>query len=204
MRRQVDAGVEDLLIRIGSVRLGRFRLSSGRESYVYVDLRIVPFHPDVFKAILERMAPLVERIRADAVAGVATGGIPWSTGLGLLLSMPSTYVRAREKGYGTSRKVEAPVEGKRVVVVDDVATTGSSIAGAVETLRSEGATVEDAVVVVERGIEAREMLGAMGVRLHSVTSLRAVVGRLAALQGYSPELVRMAMIEAGISDGLEG
>ncbi|MEB3861010.1 MAG: orotate phosphoribosyltransferase [Desulfurococcales archaeon] len=203
MKSYPTANPEDILLEIGSVKLGRFKLSSGRESSIYVDLRVATFKPSHFKALLGMAASIVEGLGVDAIAGVATGGIPWSTGIGIILSMPSTYVRPREKGHGTSRRVEADVEGLRVAVIDDVATTGSSLLGAIEALRLSGATVEHAVVVVERGSEARRRLARAGVRLYSITTLERIIDRLEETGKYSPQLIREARREVTGND-MEG
>ncbi|MCE4602130.1 MAG: orotate phosphoribosyltransferase [Desulfurococcales archaeon] len=202
MKGSRPVGPEDVLLEIGSVRLGRFKLSSGGESSIYIDLRLATFKPRQFKTLIGMAAGIVEKLGVDAVAGVATGGIPWSTGIGLILSIPSTYVRPKEKGYGTSRRVEADVSGLKVAVIDDVATTGSSILGAVEALRLSGATVEHAVVIVERSGDARKRLAQAGVKLYSLTTLERIIDRLGEAGHYSHQLIREARMEV-LGHGLE-
>ena len=182
-----------ILVETGSLKLGRFKLSSGGYSSVYIDLRTVPFYPKSFREVLEMAADIVRGIKIDALAGVATGGIPWSTGLGLLLETPSTYVRPKEKGHGTSRRVEANVDGLRVLVVDDVATTGSSILGAVDALRASGAIVEEAMVIVDRGASRR--LREEGVTLYSVATLKEVLEALRGMGAYEDRMIEEALKE---------
>ena len=169
------------LARSGAVKKGRFVLSSGRVSSVYVDLRMVPSMPRLFRLALSLLYTRAYGIleASDAIAGVATGGIVWSTGLALLSGKPSGYVRPERKEHGASRRVELHVpRGSRVLLVDDVATTGASLAGAVEALRDEGYTVSHALVVVDRGEGAAERLAGMGVRLLSLLSLEDILGAL--------------------------
>lgn len=160
------------LWRVGAVREGRFLLSSGKVSSIYVDLRRIPSHPRVFRLALSLLhsttAGLLEDI--DVVIGIATGGIQWAIGLALVSGMPAGYVRLKGKGHGLDRSVEAGVKG-RALLVDDVATTGGSMLRAVEALRSEGYTVQYAAVVVDRGEGAYDALKDAGVELVSVLRL---------------------------------
>ncbi len=199
------ARVAEMLVEAGALKLGEFRLSSGGVSRVYIDLRILPFKPRLFREAVEMYSTVAGRVVGeggiDALAGVATGGIPWAIGLGLLMGMPATYVRSSAKDHGTSRLVEAPVRGVKVLVVDDVATTGASIARAVGVLRSSGARVEDAIVFIDREHGARELLASMGVRLHRVTTLREVLASILASNLLPRNMVIEALEEMGGSVG---
>ena len=177
-------GLEDyaarLIVEAGIVYRGEFTLASGRRSDVYVDLRRVLGIPRLFKTLASLLYALhgVVLEEAQAIAGVATGGIPWATALSLLSGKPLGYVRPRPKDHGLGRGVEGLTPPMRVVVVDDVATSGESILNAVRVLRSEGFEATDALVLVDRGEGAAERLKANGVRLHSLTSLGRIKGLL--------------------------
>ncbi len=165
-----------LLSGIGALRFGEFVLSSGARSPVYVDLRIVPSYPKVFRTVLSLLASVAatEAGDAEAVVGVATGGVPWATGVAYLLGLPLGYVRPERKGHGTGRLVEGDIRGC-TLVVDDVATTGGSLARAVEALRGIGARPCYALVVVDREQGAGERLAGLGARLLRVTTLRELL-----------------------------
>jgi len=176
--------VEECLWRIGAVQRGLFKLSSGRVSDVYVDLRKLPSHPAEFREVVRSMAKLAERFNADYVCGIAVGGLPLATALAYELGKPLIYVRKERKDYGTMKQLEGNyVKGARVLLVDDVATTGGTLSEATRVLRSEGLEVEAALVVVDREEGAREAMKSLGVELLSLTTLRKLLEVSGSAQG---------------------
>ncbi len=159
------------------LKFGRFKLSSGLESPFYVDLRGVLGDTDLFRWVVERYREAAAKLDFDVVVGVATGGIPYASVLGYLMGRPIGYVRPETKGHGTERQVEgADVAGKRVLVVDDVLTTGRSVAGAIHAVRSAGGVAVGVLVFLDR-----EQCGAVkvkaetGVEVYSVYKIRDVL-----------------------------
>ncbi|MGC8932013.1 MAG: orotate phosphoribosyltransferase [Candidatus Methanodesulfokora sp.] len=161
---------------IGAVKLGDFVLSSGMRSPVYLDLRIVPSHPRIFRKIVDLSVETLKRVEFDAICGIATGGLPLSSVIAYLMEKPLIYFRRSEKEHGTMKRIEGEVkEGMNVIVMDDVATTGGSILEAVKALRDQKAVVRRAFVVVDRGQGAKKNLMAEGVELMSITTLKKVL-----------------------------
>ncbi len=176
--------VAELLKGAGVVKRGRFKLSSGKVSSVYVDLRILPSRPLAFREVIEEMAKVVEGWGFDAICGIAVGGLPMAACLAYRLLKPLIYLRRNRKDHGTGRIVEGDVEADAsVLVVDDVATTGSTLAWAVGILRKQGYRVDRALVVVDREEGAREKLREVGVELVSLTTLREILGGEIRAQG---------------------
>ena len=176
-------GAEDLLASIlsdsGAVLFGEFRLASGRLSHIYIDLRRLLGRPSSFRIVASLLASRVEDLKGslgvDLLAGVATGGIAWASAVALLTGMPAAYVRPR-KEHGTEAEVEGgSVEGRRALIIDDVATTGQSIAAAAGALRRAGAVPVAALVVVDREQGARELLRGEGLQLYSLATLRGLL-----------------------------
>lgn len=159
-------------MRAGSLLQGEFRLSSGGISRFYVDVRRVYSHPSEAKVVASALAELASNLGCDVVAGVESGGIPLATMVAYILDKPLVYVRKKPKEHGTQRMIEGDPEVKGVaVVIDDVATTGSSILRAVSALREAGFSVRNALVVVDRGEGAAQALEKEGVELHALLTL---------------------------------
>lgn len=173
------------LYRVGAIKFGRYTLKSGQESPVYLDLRVVPSKPQLFREIVEVAAETLGSLSADGVVGVATGGLVWSSTLAYRAGLPHFYVREEKKTHGTSSSVEGgdPSILKRPVIVDDVATSGSSIASAASALEAAGAKPTQALVIVDREQGAREKLAALNITLHSCFTLTEI---LEGLRGRVP------------------
>jgi orotate phosphoribosyltransferase len=167
------------LFRIGSLRFGRFTLSSGKTSAYYLDLRMVPSFPEVYSLVVSAYREMVLSLgesKFDLIAGVATAGVAFSSPLAFLLKKPMVYVRREEKGHGLGRLVEGAVRpGLKALVVDDLATTGGSLISAVEALRREAVTVSHAAVLVDRLEGGSDSLRDVGVKLRSYASVTELV-----------------------------
>ncbi len=173
------ASLADVLFRIGALRFGKFTLSSGRASSYYLDLRVIPSYPDAYAMVVEAYRELADRIGGpsfDAIGGVATAGVTIASPLAFVLKKPMVYVRREEKGHGLGRLVEgAVIPGWKVLVVDDLVTSGESVTSAVEALRKEGCKVTDAIVLVDRLEGGERNLKAIGVKLNPFAQIRELV-----------------------------
>ena len=176
--------VIELLRRSNCIKLGKFVLSSGAESSIYIDLRSILSHPREFKLLVKLCSKSIENLNFDILAGIESSGIPLATALALEHEKPMIYVRKEAKAHGLAKRIEGDIflDG-RALIIDDVATTGSSIESAVKALRSEGLAVSDAFVVVDREEGARERLDSIGVRLSSLITLSQLVSGLEAAGG---------------------
>lgn len=169
------------LLKSNSLRFGVFTLASGKQSSYYIDLRVLPSFPPHFRLAIGAMKDVVARNvgEFDTLASVPTSGLVFGSALAFEMNKPFIYARKESKGYGTGKTVEGFLKpGSRVVVVDDVATTGTSISSAVETIRANGALVENVVALVDRHEGGEERLKKLGVKLHAVVGIDEIVNAL--------------------------
>lgn len=156
---------------------------SGIRSPVYVDNRRLPFWPALWRIVIEGFGQVIaaEDLPLEVIAGIAVAGIPHSAALAYALRAPSVFVRPEPKDHGTRSQVEGgDVRGKRVLLVEDLVTTGGSSLGGVVALRDAGATVTDCLCITSYGFpEAAAAFEAARVRLWPLTPFRAIVAEAA-------------------------
>ena len=167
----------------GIIRFGDFTLASGKKSSYYVDLRLVPSFPHQFRRMIKHLQNTVSdeigMDNFDAIASVPTGGLVIASALAFETVKPLVYVRSQAKSYGTGKLVEGLVtNGMRVLVVDDVATTGGSVINGIKELRKEGAVISDAYVIVNRLEGAQDSLGQENVRLRHLLDILSIAKTL--------------------------
>ena len=152
------SSVAHILLDIDAVKLSPkepFTWASGIKSPIYCDNRQilgdVEAHRKVIQLLIEQLGQYAE---ADVIVGTATAGIPHATLIADRLGKPSAYVRGSKKAHGTARQIEgAAVKGKRVVVIEDLISTGGSSLNAVEALQADGAEVSAVVAIFSYGIK---------------------------------------------------
>jgi orotate phosphoribosyltransferase len=147
------------LLRIKAVQINPaeyFTWTSGLKSPIYCDNRITMSHPNVRRLITAAFVNLVEKMESkpDIVAGCATAGIPHAAWLSDRLNLPMVYVRSQPKGHGKGNQVEGDsVEGKKVLVIEDLISTGGSSLEAVDALRKSGAEVLEVMSIFTYGLQ---------------------------------------------------
>ena len=147
---------------------GEFRLRSGETSTEYFDKYLFEADPPLLREIAEGMAALVPA-GAEVLAGLELGGVPLTTVLSQLTGLPAAFVRKRAKTYGTRKLAEgAEVAGQRVVVVEDVITSGGQVVASARDLRALGADIVGVLCVIDREQGGRERLAAEGLELTSL------------------------------------
>ena len=160
----------------GCLKFGKFILSSGRESNVYIDLRLLYSYPRYFRKVVDALIKVAQEKSFDCIGGVPMGGLPISAVVAFSLGKPYIYVRKREKSHGRRRRIEGELSiCKNIMVIDDVATTGGSLRDAIQLLKDSGSIVREALVVVDREEGASENLLNVGVRLISLVTLRDIL-----------------------------
>jgi orotate phosphoribosyltransferase len=178
LQRQIAAE----LLAIGAVKLQPtepFRWASGWNSPIYCDNRLTLSHPKLRSLIKEELVNLIKTHfpDAEAIVGVATAGIPQAALLADALELPLLYVRPKPKDHGTKSQIEGSLLPKqKVVVVEDLISTGKSSLAAVEVLRSEGAEVLGMVAIFTYGFPiAQEAFESQNLPLHTLSNYSALL-----------------------------
>ncbi len=167
----------------GIIKFGDFTLASGKHSSYYVDLRLVPSYPIEFRKMVKYLENQIsENIgldNFDSIVSVPTGGLVIASALAIETVKPLIYVRSKPKDYGTSKTVEGKIhEGMKVVMIDDVSTTGGSVVNALKSLKEVNILVKDAYVIVNRMEGADEALLELGVKMHSILNILQITEAL--------------------------
>ena len=193
MTGQVDRLLARSLMDLGAVLLrpsAPFTWASGWHSPIYCDNRRVLSSPEVRSFVAQALADEAARLypEAEVVAGVATGAIAHGVLAADRLGNPFVYVRPKPKDHGTGSQIEGVLEpGRKVVVIEDLISTGMSSLAAVDALRKAGADVLGMVAIFTYGFDvAREAFEKAGVRLTTL-SCYSVLAEEARDRGYIDE-----------------
>lgn len=165
------------LTHIEAVRYGEFTLKSGRKSSVYVDMRRVISFPKTMRLLADAIWERITFLEYEAICGVPYSAIPFATTVSIQYDKPLLLMRKEAKAYGTGQWLEGVYKkGDRVVVIEDVITTGNSLLDVVKRLEDEGIRVTDLVCIVDREEGARELLTSNGYNVHSLLTLSELTG----------------------------
>jgi orotate phosphoribosyltransferase len=150
---------------------GTFVLRSGLTADRYFDKYRFESDPVLLAEIVKELVPLVPP-DTEGLAGLELGGIPLATVLSAATGLPAYFVRKQAKKYGTERLCEGgDIDGKRLLIIEDVVTTGGQILLSAQDLRSEGAAVGHAICVIDRQAGGSERLAAEGIVLRHLFTM---------------------------------
>ncbi len=147
---------------------GDFTLRSGRKSKYYLDKYLFEAQPAILRELGERFARHVTR-ETTRIAGAELGGVALAASASMASGLPFVIIRNAKKDYGTKKMYEGRLEeGDRLLLVEDVATTGGQVLEAARTIAEAGATVEKIVAVIDRQEGARENIEKAGFRFDAL------------------------------------
>ena len=177
------------LLGVGAVRLNvaePFTFVSGIKSPIYCDNRKMIGYPEERKAVIDGYVEVLKEKEFDVIAGTATAGIPWAAFIAERLNVPMAYIRGEKKDHG--RQIEgADFEGKKVIVIEDLISTGGSSIKAVEAARAAGAKEVEVVAIFSYEFEkAITNFAAAGIPWTNLSDFTTLIG-VATEQKYLTE-----------------
>ena len=155
--------------------VGNFVLTSGKISPYYLDLRRLSNYYDIFSEVVNRAIDKIKGLEFDMIIGIATDGIPFASFIACRMGKPLGYIRMKKKSHGAGKVLEADVNGKKILLVDNVATTGASLLKAIKTIEAEGGKVVASLVIIDRLEGAEKRLAEKGVKLFSVYKITEIL-----------------------------
>jgi orotate phosphoribosyltransferase len=184
----------NILLKLDVLKFGVFKLSSGKASPYYIDLRVIPSFPDAFREICdfyaEYIANQIGLKNFDRIAGVPVAGIIFASQVAYNLKKPFLYVRKGVRMHGRERRVEGVLaSGDRVLLIDDLVTTGLTLKKTIDAVRAEGGVVTDAVVFLDRE-EGKQQLEKSGIKLHSLLKVSEIANTLYELGAIDHESLK--------------
>lgn len=167
-----DQKIAQLLIDHAIVKQGNFTLRSGAQSSLYVDMRRIFGNIDLLKQIATCTLKQLSPDSYDAICGVPYGAVPLATSIALLGNKPLIMMRKEVKKYGTQQRIEGVWHpGDRIILIEDVMTTGQSVLEAAKALQEEGLVVHAIVVIVDREQGGGQLLASHGYQLYALTTI---------------------------------
>jgi len=169
------AWFKKVLVDCGAVKYGDFQLASGKKSEYYADIKIALTRPDILKVIAQAMTPHTSGYAR--IAGVELGAVPIVVAVSLETGLPYIIVRKQKKEHGTQKLYEGEIKkGEKMLFVEDVITTGGTLAKAIQLIRSEGPIVDKVICVVDREEGGKENLQEIDVELISLITGQDLIG----------------------------
>jgi orotate phosphoribosyltransferase len=161
----------------GAIQYGHFVLTSGAVSDYYVDIKKASTDPNVLKTIARFMKPITKE-NYDIIAGMELGAVPLIVALSLETNIPFAIVRKQKRDHGTGKQIEGTsVADKKVLIVEDVTTSGGSVVNTIQILRQNKAKIDTVVTVVDRESGAREKIENLDLRFHPLVTVQDILDK---------------------------
>lgn len=199
-KEEMKSELCQVLHKIGALQFGTFKLASGMISPYYIDLRIVPSFPDAFTKVCNLYSKMIEKEvgaeNFDRIAGIPVAGMPFASVVAYQFKKPFLFIRKDVKMHGREKKIEGILmPGNKVLLMDDLITTGMSLVDAAKTLRAEGGVINDVVVLVDREEGGKESISKDGMTLHYLLKASEAAQKLHAIGVISNEQYKTILMQ---------
>jgi len=159
-----------LLNECGAIKFGKFVLTSGAVSDYYIDIKKAITNPKILKKITDELVEYTQGY--DLIAGMELGSVPLIVALSLQTNIPYVIIRKEKKQHGTSKQIEGTdVKNKKVIVIEDVTTSGESVIKTLQVLRENHAKVDEVIVIVDREQGAEKKLHDLDINFIPIISV---------------------------------
>lgn len=175
---------------IGAIKFGEFKLKSGIMSPYYLDLRLSVSFPYLLELIADVFWESLRTLFFDVLVGVPYAAIPIATAIAIKHNQTAVFVRKERKAYGTKKLVEGQFhQGQKALLIDDVITNADSKLETIRSLVEEGLTVEDVVVLLDRGQGGPVLLKKAGYSCHCILTMDGVFNVLLQYKRVKPGMI---------------
>ncbi len=177
-----DDEIAKILLNLKAVKLRTnppFKWASGILAPVYTDNRILMSYPKERDIIIDKFAEIIKQnnLEVDVIGGIATSGIPFAAWLAKKLDLPMIYIRKKTKEYGKENLIEGVLkEGKKVILIEDLISTGSSSINGVKAIRESGGIIENCLAVFSYELEeSQKTFKENNISLFNLTDLTTLI-----------------------------
>jgi len=187
-----------LLIKYNAIKFGDYILASGKKSPYYIDLRQTISSPITMDWIANAFTRIVlneiGRDKIDKILGVPTAGVPFATVVSQKLGIPLIYYRQARKEHGVRKKIEGILDrNDRVLIIDDLITTGESVIESAEVVRDQGGVVNELVVLLDREQGGQQRLRSSRIEPHVLFRITDAITWLHSVGLIKDELFKTLM-----------
>ena len=159
-------------LKYNIVEKGEFTLKSGEKSNIYVDLRKLISYPNLLKGVCKEIEKKINYADFDSILGVPTGGYSFAQVCSVSMYKPCLFLRKEAKDHGKKKLIEGVWnKGDKVVLIEDVITTGGSLIDTIHTIQSLGLVIEKIIVVLKRKDEGMIKIQNMGIHIEHIFTL---------------------------------
>ncbi|MFN7094626.1 MAG: orotate phosphoribosyltransferase [Burkholderiales bacterium] len=158
------------------IKSGQFTLKSGKQSYIYADIRTAISYPAIFKQICDQFYQMLQNLNYDFICGVPYSALTFASGIAYAHNIPMLLKRKEAKEYGTKKILEGNYKpGQTCILLEDVITTGASLLETIQVLAEHGLVITDICTLIDREQGGRKHLEEIGYQVHSIMSLRQII-----------------------------